>query len=306
MTNIDKQDIEITTEPSNLTVDHRQQRESDRVASKFASFGFSSLKVLDLTSGTTTQGALDARSLSSGFTRSRIPHEFITDLSGVTHTDIVVCLVGSRRTAPLAELINAKPAEIVLALQAFDVNDQTRWVDLVSANAELLVLRGYSRDLSFNSVRGAAYLARYMYSGTAPSPETLVAYEVALAKSEFTSLDLSGNSTQTTTDSEVLALKHALAVAEEKAANAVQAAYVAQDALAGANAEKSRAVGVAADYQYKAFVQHDEILTMVDELDKIKKQSKARRDYISFKTRLRRTPFGALLAKVTAPIRHRS
>ncbi len=306
MTNVDKQDIQISADSSSIVVDKRQQRESERVAAKLAAFGFTSVKVLDLTSGTIKQGALAARTLSSGLTRSRVAHEFINDVTAVTHSDVVLCLVGSRRTAPLADLINCKPAEIILALQEIDVNDQTRWVDLVKANAELLVLRGYRRDLSFNSVRGASYLARYQVSESVSSPETLIDYEVALAKSEFTSVDLSSSSTQTTTDAQVLALKKALTAAEGKVASAIQAAYVAQDALAGANAEKSRAIGVAADYQYKAFVQHDEILTMVDELDKIKKHSRASREYTSFKTRLRRTGFGALLAKVTAPIRHRS
>lgn len=302
----DNQDIEITTSPSESAIDQAQMRESQRVGSKLAAFDITAVKIVDLTSGSASNGALAPKALSSGLTRSQISSELVTSPAGINHEDVILCLVGSERTPPIAEIVNAKPNEIILALQAFDNHDQTRWVDLVKVNAELLIMSGYKRDLAFSSVRGAAYLARYVSTNAAPSPEALVRYEVALAKSEFTSVDLSDPGAHFTSESEVLALRNALSVAEAKAQDAVQSAYVAQDALAGANAEKARAVGVATEREYQASLQHKEISSMVDQLDNVNKRNRIGSQSPTLRSRVRQTALGAALARVTAPIRHRN
>ena len=86
----------------------------------------------------------------------------------------------------------------------------------------------------------------------------------------------------------------------------IQSAYVAQDALAGANAEKARAVGVATEHEYQASLQHKEISSMVDQLDKVNKHNRIGSQSPTLRSRVRQTALGAALARVTAPIRHRN
>jgi len=96
---------------------------------------------------------------------------------------------------------------------------------------------------------------------------------------------------------------------ENRLADMTQKMYVARDSVAGAEAEKARADGVAAEMRYLSDIKDQELNSVLDELEEIKESPNsgktAEAEKVPFKHKLLKFRLVRLGAKITRPIRNR-
>ncbi len=280
-------DIEMVTVEEQLSVYELNRSNAYRVAGKLNSaLDCESLVVLDVGN---PQHPLDAEQLRNSFKRYNVT---VLDSSATNQASVVcLCLHDLEQLESVLDLARGLQ-EVILCLPLGSRPDQAPWV---RANREASLVLGstHYRVSGLTALPGVALLARY--SQKPSSEDQTLSLSQRVSELEF-QLQHSQVAATVVDDPESLVAQRDLRIAEleKKLVEAVQAAYVAQDSLQGAYAEKARADGVAEELHQVKGIQDQEIASLLKELEQRPS---------GFKAKFRRTAVGSLLAFTTRPLR---